>query len=85
VDLVERWWNGLQGNGRRDIWLSTDGSSWTVRGRYTDAGTDREVTVEFDLGWDAVGAENAIHRSGLGIQRWARVAPVRAEQLLKPI
>jgi hypothetical protein len=52
ADLVARWWNGLRGVDRRDIWLTSDGRVWHVRARQGNA-DGREVHHDFDREYEA--------------------------------
>ena len=53
VELVGRWWNGERGaSERRDIWLTSDGQTWTVRARLGTAGGP-EVHHEFGREYEA--------------------------------
>ena len=53
MDLVARWWNGERDPvAHRDIWLTSDGQRWAVRGRHGAAG-GREVRQEFAREYEA--------------------------------
>src|SRR5258706_3891570 len=49
VDLIGRWWNGQrERTARRDIWLTSDGQRWHVRGRHGATEVDYDCTRGFE-------------------------------------
>jgi hypothetical protein len=54
-ELLGRWWNGQRDRlGRRDIWLTTNGTVWSVRARQDrNSGSGREVHHKFRHEYEA--------------------------------
>jgi len=44
---VARWWNGLTGPDRRDIWLTATGTGWPVRARHGEQEVHHDVERDY--------------------------------------